>query len=149
MMEMKFSTLYNLVNSMNSVYQKIQKASGLPSSEYWVMFSVYKDGSRFAHEICLSTFMSRQTASLAIKNLVRKGWLTVEVSPENRRTKELHTTEEGMIFAKQFIFPVGQLEEKAWSQLSPEEKESSITIMSRFRSFFIEEAEPLLKEVTP
>lgn len=148
-MEITFSTLYNLVNSMNSIYQKIQKSSGLPSSEYWVMYSVYKDGSRFAHEICLATFMSWQTASLAIKNLARKGWITIEVSPENRRAKELHTTEEGMVFARQFIFPVGRLEERAWSRLSAEEKESSIAIMSRFRSFFIEEAAPLLKEEKP
>lgn len=145
-METSFSTFYRILISTNDIYQEMQRRSHLPSSEYWVMFSVYQGGSHFAHDICLITFMSRQTVSLAVKRLIARGWISVEPSSENRRMKEIHTTEQGLIFAEKYIFPLGRVEENAWNHLSADERESLITVSSRFQSYFKEEIDTLFKE---
>lgn len=145
-MDISYSSFYRLLTSANDIYQEMQRRSHLPSSEYWVMFAVYQDEILYAHEICTSFFMSRQTVSLAVKKLSQRGWITVMPSSENRREKEIHTTEEGMDFAKKYIFPLGKVEEKAWTQLSSEEREALISASARFQSLFSKEMEALFKE---
>lgn len=146
-MNTDFSNFYHLVISTNSIYQDIQRRSGLPSSEYWVMFYVYQERCRTAHEICFQTFMSRQTASLGVKNLEKKGWIRSEVSKGNRREKELHTTEAGMAFARKYIFPVAAMEEAAWNGLSADEQESITRTVGRFNEFFRKEVNRQFPEV--
>lgn len=145
-METSFSTFYRILTSTNDIYQEMQRRSHPPSSEYWVMFSVYQDKCRFSHEICLVAFMSRQTVSLAVKKLMARGWISLIPSAESRRMKEIRTTEKGLAFAEKYIFPLGMMEEKAWNKLDAEEREGLIAASSRFQSYFKEEIDTLFKE---
>ena len=107
---------------MDDLYSTYQKQIGLSDAEFWCLFSVYKGGCRYQHEISHQRFMNKQTVSFALKQLKKKGFIQLEIPPENQRVRRVILTEEGIRFAREHLDYLNELEEKAWSSLASEEQ---------------------------
>lgn len=118
-------------NIMDDLYSTYQKQIGLSDAEFWCLFSVYKGGCRYQHEISHQRFMNKQTVSFALKQLKKKGFIQLEIPPENQRVRRVILTEEGIRFAREHLDYLNELEEKAWSSLASEEQAAILNGMRK------------------
>lgn len=109
-------------NATDGLYSLYQKRTGLSDAEFWCLFSVYKGECQFQHEISHRMFMNKQTVNFALKQLRKKGFIRLEIPPENQRLRRVILTEEGLQFSREHLDSLIELEEKAWSSLTSEEQ---------------------------
>ena len=116
-----------------ALYDEYAKRNGLLMKTLLVLNSLYyaKDGMT-QKEIKDSTFQSKQTVNLIIKNLLKEAYVTVEENPENKRIKFVKLTEEGRNYAKEPVVHITWAEDMAMSMFTPEEQEQLISLSRRF-----------------
>ena len=115
-----------------ALYDEYAKRDGLLMKTLLVLNALYyaKDGMT-QKEIKDSTFQSKQTVNLIIKNLLKEAYVTVEENPENKRIKFVKLTEEGRNYAKEPVVHITWAEDMAMSMFTPEE-EQLISLSRRF-----------------
>ncbi|MRM86913.1 MarR family transcriptional regulator [Faecalicatena contorta] len=116
-----------------ALYDEYAKRNGLLMKTLLVLNALYyaKDGMT-QKEIKDSTFQSKQTVNLIIKNLLKEAYVTVEENPENKRIKFVKLTEEGRNYAKEPVVHITWAEDMAMSMFTPEEQEQLISLSRRF-----------------
>lgn len=139
------STFHKVITETDSIYQKLQKYSGLSDAEFWSFVAIRLDGCKHQHEICSWMLMNRQTVSTALKQLIKKGFVQQTLSEENQRLKYLSITSEGEDFAKRYIDIVREAEQDSWQCLSSKEQETLIKLCSKLNHFLDIEAEKVIK----
>ncbi|MGI6178136.1 MAG: MarR family winged helix-turn-helix transcriptional regulator [Eubacterium sp.] len=132
--EIKYSDYLHEQDIMDDLYSTYQKLIGLSDAEFCCLFSVYKLGCRYQHEISHQRFMNKQTVSSALKQLKKKGLIRLEIPPENQRVRRVILTDEGIKFAKENLDSLSELEEKAWCGLTQEEQAAILEGMRRINS---------------
>lgn len=134
MNEITYSDYLYEQDMMDDFYSTYEKKIGLSDAEFCCLYSVYKYGCQYQHEICRQRFMNKQTVSFALKQLKRKGFVQLEIPPENQRVRRVVLTEEGIQFAKEHLDSLNELEEKAWRSLTSEERAAILDGMRKINS---------------
>ena len=65
---------HKVMMETDSIYQKLQKYSGLSDAEFWSFVAIRLENHKHQHEICSWMLMNRQTVSTALKQLIKKGF---------------------------------------------------------------------------
>lgn len=129
------SAFHKVTMETDSIYQQLQKYSGLSDAEFWSFVAIRLENRKHQHEICSCMFMNRQTVNTALKQLIKKGFINQTLSVENQRLKHLSVTPEGEAFAKRYIDIVREIEQDSWESLSSTEQETLIHICSKLNGF--------------
>jgi DNA-binding MarR family transcriptional regulator len=90
-------------------------------------------------QISRQKFMNKQTVSFALKQLKKKGFIQLEIPPENQRLRKVSLTEEGIQFSKEHLDSLIELEEKAWGSLLPEERAAILGCMRKINGILSSE----------
>ena len=107
---------------LENVYSLFSKSCGLSEAEYWSLLLIY-EGAVTQSQISSQLSLSRQTLNSAFKQLRKNGLVRLEPYEENQRSKQAFLTEAGKEFVEKNVLRMHRVEEKAWQQISEQERE--------------------------
>ena len=81
---------------------------------------------------------TKQTVNTVIKTLIRKGWLDLEVSEQDRRSRNLCLTAEGRENTAQIVQELQNHEAQVWLQLGLDRAEHLIEYTALYNRYFRE-----------
>lgn len=92
----------------------------------------------FQKDICRRFTIPKQTVHAIIKTLADKGWLELEVSEQDRRSRKLCLTAEGREQAAQIVQSLQEHEARVWLRLEVDRAEQLIEYTALYNRYFRE-----------
>lgn len=136
----KFNCLYK---ELDDTYHKLALRAGLSDSAFCVLYAVATLGDGCLQKDISEYFsLSRQTINTSIKNLQEKGYLTL-VRIQGR-DKHIHLTPAGQQFVSEKIIPVIEMENAAFDEMLPKEREEFLTLTEKYIHLFQQKIEKFL-----
>lgn len=141
-----YQDFYRIDKETAGIYYDFQKKTGLSDGEFWCLMAVCFYDCRYPHEVCTSMCMSKQTVHSALKQLVKKEFLTLVTRETNLRMKQIVLTEKGFRFIEEQLAPIANAELTAWRGLTLEEQKELLRISAKLNRLFRTEADKLLQK---
>ena len=144
----EFLRAYNvLYKETSAIYHQLAGYFGLSDTAFWLLYSL-READRPLNQAELSVLLclSKQTVNSALKSLEGAGYLRLESTAEDRRSKEVHLTDAGATLAAASVDRVLAIEERAALRLSQEERLAILALGRRHLEALRQEAEGLLAE---
>ncbi len=129
---------------LDRIYSRFAKECGLSDGEYWALVMI-REGCSTQAEIREEFSLNKQTIHSAIKQLVKKGFIRLEIREDNQREKKIFLTKEGWDFVRDHIDGMILLERKAWDKMKTEEQEQLTKISQKYNNLLESELEAYLK----
>ncbi len=125
-------TAFNaLAREFDGIYHEIAVQLGLSDSAFLILYVIAEFGDGcLQKEIAKQYYVSKQTINSAIKQLVAKGYLTMQQG--RGRDMHLHLTPTGRQFVAQRIAPVFEWENRVFAALSQEERETLLRLTEKY-----------------
>lgn len=137
---------YSIWKETDAIYRKLAKRSNLSESGYWVFYAVYENkGHCTQKDICDQWSLSKQTVNSALKELEKKGCITLEVSESDRRSKYIVLTNSGRELAGTIIDTIFKLEESTWMKMDEAERTAMLQSSRKYLEIFRKETAYLCK----
>ena len=142
----EFLRAYNvLYKETNAIYHQLAGYFGLSDTAFWLLYSLREtDRPLNQAELCSILCASKQTVNSALKSLEGEGYIRLESAAGDRRSKEIHLTEKGLLLARESVDQVLALEERATQRLSEEERLAILALGRRHLEALRQETEALL-----
>ncbi len=130
----------------DAIYNNLAKQSGLSDCSFWIMYSLRDlEGECTQKELCDQWTFNKQTVNSAIKGLEKSGYVVLTSSKEDKRSKHIRLSEQGILFAQENIDFVFKLEEFALQRMSPSQRDAMIEINRAYQGMLQMEADRYLK----
>ena len=143
----KLTQIYELVDD---VYDGYAASFGITDAELWVLYALSRhNGDYLQTDICRRWYYSLQTIHTTIKNMEKKGLITLLCQPGNRKNKYLHLTEAGERLAAKIAAPLIQAEKAAFSALTGEEQALLLPLLQKHAQALQAEVERLRRSGVP
>ena len=132
----QLSARYNAVwMETSQLYETWARRQGLSL----VVLSVTEaEEAVFQKDICRRFTIPKQTVHAIIKTLADKGWLELEVSEQDRRSRKLCLTAEGREQAAQIVQSLQEHEARVWLRLGVDRAEQLIEYTALYNRYFRE-----------
>lgn len=148
---MKSLTICNQLEEFNRIfketdatYSKLAKRSNLSDCSFWIMYSIRETDRQITQrELCEQWTMSKQTINSALKVLENKGYITLNYSDADKRSKYIILTEKGEEFARENVDIVFDMERAAFEKLSEQERAVMLSASRKFQEHLLIEVEKL------
>ena len=115
-----FNQVYKLIDD---IYGSYAGSWGITDAELCVLYALSEhNGDYLQTDICRGWSYSLQTIHTAIKNMEKKGFITLLCQPGNKKNKYIHLTEAGAKLVDKIALPLMQAEQEAFSALTEEEQ---------------------------
>lgn len=135
---------WEIYKDLDRIYSRFAKECGLSDGEYWALVMI-REGCTTQAEIREEFSLNKQTIHSAIKQLVKKGFIRLEIREDNQREKKIFLTKEGLDFVRNHIDGMILLERKAWDKMKTEEQEQLTKISQKYNNLLESELEAYLK----
>ncbi len=135
---------WEIYKDLDRIYSRFAKECGLSDGEYWALVMI-REGCTTQAEIREEFSINKQTIHSAIKQLVKKGFIRLEIREDNQREKKIFLTKEGLDFVRNHIDGMILLERKAWDKMKTEEQEQLTKISQKYNNLLKSELEAYLK----
>lgn len=135
---------WEIYKDLDRIYSRFAKECGLSDGEYWALVMI-REGCTTQAEIREEFSLNKQTIHSAIKQLVKKGFIRLEIREDNQREKKIFLTKEGLDFVRDHIDGMILLERKAWDKMKTEEQEQLTKISQKYNNLLESELEAYLK----
>ncbi len=135
---------WEIYKDLDRIYSRFAKECGLSDGEYWALVMI-REGCTTQAEIREEFSLNKQTIHSAIKQLVKKGFIRLEIREDNQREKKIFLTKEGWDFVRDHIDGMILLERKAWDKMKTEEQEQLTKISQKYNNLLESELEAYLK----
>ena len=136
----QLKTINHQIKELSGVYRSILSRTGTSENEFWIWYTLLiMEGEYSQQDICDEWTLSKQTVNTIITNMVKKGYVELEVIPGTRNKKKIHVTEEGQKFGKQIILPIAEAEQKALEKIPMRERLACTSAFSKYISFLKKE----------
>lgn len=135
----QLSARYNAVwMETSQLYETWARRRGLSFYELLVVLSITEtEEAVFQKDIWRFT-IPKQTVHAIIKTLADKGWLELEVSEQDRRSRKLCLTAEGREQAAQIVQSLQEHEARVWLRLEVDRAEQLIEYTALYNRYFRE-----------
>lgn len=134
---------WEIYKDLDRIYSRFAKECGLSDGEYWALVMI-REGCTTQAEIREEFSLNKQTIHSAIKQLVKKGFIRLEIREDNQREKKIFLTKEGWDFVRDHIDGMILLERKAWDKMKTEEQEQLTKISQKYNNLLESELEAYL-----
>lgn len=136
---MKFNCLYK---ELDDIYHRLALRAGLSDSAFCVLYAIVTMGDGcLQKDISECYSLSRQTINTSVKNLQKKGYVSLVRS--NGRDKHIHLTEEGQKLVTDKIIPVIQLENDTFAEMPAEDREGLLKLTEKYIRLFQQKTEQI------
>lgn len=136
----QLSARYNAVwMETSQLYETWARRRGLSFYELLVVLSITEtEEAVFQKDIFRRFTIPKQTVHAIIKTLADKGWLELEVSEQDRRSRKLCLTAEGREQAAQIVQSLQEHEARVWLRLEVDRAEQLIEYTALYNRYFRE-----------
>ena len=136
----QLAVLNNMEKKLNVLYHEIAVNLGISDTALWIMHTLCDAEETYTqYDFCESWMYPRQTVNTAISYLTKAGFITLTVIPGTRNRKAITLTDSGIAFCEEKIRPLHDAEERAYLQMTDEERETFVRL--REKQFTILEKE--------
>lgn len=113
------------------IYHDMALQTGLSDSAFDIFYYLceYGDGC-LQRDICASTCLPKQTIHSSIRNLEAEGYLTL--ARGKGRSMRISLTDAGRLLVQDTILPMVQLENEAFSCMTPDECRQMLALQNRY-----------------
>ena len=107
------------IHEWDAVYEEYAKSVGLSYTGLIVLYEIYEIENCTQKKLGEYCFIPKQTVNAVVTSFYKKGWITLEEMPQDRRNKTIHLTEK-----------------KAMEQLSESERETLMSLTKKYVTCF-------------
>lgn len=130
---------YNISRETDAIYSRLAERGGISDSMFWVLYSIRMSGGQCTQrDISRSWAMSKQTVHSALKKLQEGGYITMEVSALDRRSKHIGLTEQGREFAAKNIDDIFTTEREAFCAMEEQERQALLELSGKYHRLLAE-----------
>lgn len=92
----KLEAVNQVYEMIDDIYDSYAGSFGITDAELWVLYALFEhNGDYLQTDICRQWYYSLQTIHTTIKNMEKKGFITLICQPGNKKNKYIHLTEAG------------------------------------------------------
>lgn len=120
-----------------AAYEMYARKHNLTARELFVLDIIWFAPARrcLQSEICERLSATKQTISAIIKKFMKKGYISLEVSPNDRRNKVIRFTNSGIDYVKKIIPPAADAEINAMGELNENEIKELVRLTTIFSNY--------------
>lgn len=108
---------------MDIMYHNYAKSVGLSDAAFWILYCISEHNGVFTQrDLCSDWSFTPQTVNSALKLLEKRGVISLEFLPENRKNKRIRLTQEGTALARRVVLPLMQAERDTFAELTEKER---------------------------
>ncbi|TRZ39577.1 winged helix-turn-helix transcriptional regulator [Niallia circulans] len=134
------------INQTNKLYEHWASTKGINYYVFLVCYALYEDGKATQKELREMFEVPKQTVHNAILQLKANGYIEMEVSPTNKKEKNIKLSKEGFIYAENLVVPLMKIEERVIQKMGPTHTEQLIQLLDEYRKLLNGEIQESLKE---
>ncbi len=135
---------YNIYRETDAIYSQLAERSSISDSMFWVLYSIRMSGGQCTQrDISRIWAMSKQTVHSALKKLMEGGYITMEVSPLDRRSKHINLTERGKEFVAKNIDDIFTAEREAFCAMEEQERQALLDSSAKYQRLLMEQMKRL------
>ena len=128
----KFEAINQAYEMIDDIYDRYAGSFGISDTELWILYTLAEhDGDYLQTDICRTWYYSLQTIHTAIKNMEKKGLLTLVCQPGNKKNKYIHLTEAGSKIMREITEPLTVAEQEAFSTLTEHEQDIFLPLLQK------------------
>lgn len=128
----QFSQFNKIMLGIEKIYEDYAKSIGLTYMSLTVLQIIYHSHKTCTQKnICEDSHYNKQIVNSIIKAFYDKGYIELKEMPEDRRNKNVTLTSSGRKYADDILLPLSEIEEKALSVISDNEKEQLVSLLGR------------------
>lgn len=128
----QFSQFNKIMLGIEKIYEDYAKSIGLTYMSLTVLQIIYYSHKTCTQKnICEDSHYNKQIVNSIIKAFYDKGYIELKEMPEDRRNKNVTLTSSGRKYADDILLPLSEIEKKALSVISDNEKEQLVSLLSR------------------
>lgn len=124
--------LNQIYEMIGDIYDSYAASFRITDVEFWVLYALSEhNGDYLQTDICRSWYYSLQTIHTTIKNMEKKGLITLTYQQGNKKNKYIHLTEAGKKQVDKIIVPLTKAEQNAISTLTEEEQNLLLPLLRK------------------
>jgi DNA-binding MarR family transcriptional regulator len=118
---------YDVYFGIGAIYEKLAKKHGLTSTSLFVLSMINDYPDQCTQKlICDILFYPKQTVNTILISFEKKGFISKKVSEQDKRNKIIQFTKTGQSFADSVLTDTQYLEETAFSNMHPDDRNAMI-----------------------
>lgn len=115
------------------IYHNYAKSCGLSDAAFWTLYSICEHNTPFTQkELCQAWSFPPQTVNSALKDLEKRGIVSLELVPNSRKNKWIKLTKAGIALTERTISPLMRMECESFGTLSDSECELMLSTTGRY-----------------
>ena len=128
------------IKELAGIYHQAASGLGVSDNEFWVWYTLLVMGEDYSQQdICDLWSLPKQTVNSVVMNMVKKGYITLEVVPGTRNRKLLRLTKAGRRYGETVVQPVSEAECRTVSRLSEQERQLCVSLLGKYITYLKEE----------
>lgn len=144
----QFAILNQIAKQQEEIYRRIAVQLGISDTAFWVLYHLcYSDKVFTQNDLAELWYIPKQTINSAITSLIKKGYIYLEQITAARNSKAILLTDKGAAFCKKAIQPILNGEQRAFSQLTEEERKTFISLSQIQHLFLLKEFNGILENL--
>ncbi len=121
-----------LLHAWNASYAEYAKSVGFSYTSLSLLEAIYEEPNCTQKQLAEICFLPKQTVNAVITSFLKKGWVTLEELPEDRRNKTVNLTEAGAAKAAETITKIHESEHRAMSSLTEEQRRALLELTKTY-----------------
>lgn len=121
-----------LLHTWNASYEEYAKSVGFSYTSLSLLEAIYEEPNCTQKQLAEICFLPKQTVNAVITSFLKKGWVTLEELPEDRRNKAVNLTEAGAAKAAETITKIHESEHRAMSSLTEEQRRALLELTKTY-----------------
>lgn len=134
---------FQIMQKMDSVYEEYARKNGLTYMSMYILETLYDRRECTQKEISEVTLYPKQTVNMVIKSFLEKGWVFLEQSNGDKRSKHVRLTDEGEIYARAIFEPFWGATYSAFDELDNEKRDVMLQEFALFTRLIIKNVESI------
>ncbi len=134
---------YNRIHKeMNNIYHDIALKLGLSDSAFDIFYAIAEYGDDCTQrDICQMSYISKQTIHSSIQKLEQEEYIFLKKG--TGRSRHIFLTPKGESLLREKILPVIEIENKSFTDMTPEESAELLRLSNKYASRLREHADSL------
>lgn len=136
---------FSLLREWNATYEEYAKSVGLSYTQLLILHTIHDTENCTQKVLCDICFLPKQTVNIAVTAFYKQGLVTLEESPNDRRTKTILFTPKGEEFVQSVLTAVKRDEIAAMNALSPDQRTQLLDLTEKYVRNCMENLQKLTK----
>lgn len=121
-----------LLHAWNASYAEYAKSVGFSYTSLSLLEAIYEEPNCTQKQLAEICSLPKQTVNAVITSFLKKGWVTLEELPEDRRNKTVNLTEAGEAKAVEIVTKIHESEHASMSSLTEDQRKELLTLTKAY-----------------